>query len=221
MKIHFNLSSGFVILRRTEVTIIKLRSSLYLLYLLGNVQGQDELLKVNTSTFIIVKYSKESFNEERCLIAEYFLQEKTVLYCRELPNLCLFESLKVCNRLTTFIWESSQYIDWTLMTRKITCESSRNFFFVMRPSGQTNMKLEYWALISHSDSWVLLSRLETCSSQWIESDSQASVSVQSCSPAAPQVLELSQPRLRSGQGNSSWSPCLDCQQNFSFISQEI
>ena len=102
MKIHFSLSSGLVILRRTEVTIIKLRSSLYLLYLLGNVQGQDELLKVNTSTFIVVKYSEESFNEERCLIAEYFLQEKTILYCQELP-LCLFKRLKVCDRLTTFI----------------------------------------------------------------------------------------------------------------------
>ena len=43
----------------------------------------------------------------------------------------------------------------------ITCESSRNFVLVMRPSGHTDIKLPYCALISDSDRRVLLSRLDT------------------------------------------------------------
>ena len=44
-------------------------------YVLGNVQSQDKLLEVNTSTSIIVKYPEKSIHEERCLVTDYFLKQ--------------------------------------------------------------------------------------------------------------------------------------------------
>ena len=44
---------------------------------------------------------------------------------------------------------------------QLTSESSRNFDLVMTPSGQTNMKLEYWDRMTDSARLVLVTRLDT------------------------------------------------------------
>ena len=43
----------------------------------------------------------------------------------------------------------------------LTSECSRNFDLVMTPSGQTNMKLEYWDRMTDSARLVLVTRLDT------------------------------------------------------------
>ena len=73
MKIHLSLSSDLLILMN-HLTLVKLYYT-YIIVILGDVQSQDKLLEVNTSTSIIVKYPEESLHEERCLVTDYFLEQ--------------------------------------------------------------------------------------------------------------------------------------------------
>ena len=72
MKIHLSLSSDLLILMN-HLTLVKLYYT-YIIVILGDVQSQDKLLEVYTSTSIIVKYPEESFYEKRCLVTDYFLE---------------------------------------------------------------------------------------------------------------------------------------------------
>ena len=118
VKIHLSLSSDLLILMN-HLTLVKLYYT-YIIVILGDVQSQDKLLEVNTSTSIIVKYPEESFYEKRCLVTDYFL-ERSIMWSTHgylVDYLGEFQELCLCHQAVRTHWHKAAILGSDLRLRQ-------------------------------------------------------------------------------------------------------